>query len=73
MKKTLDISESIGNVHQSELSYRELADSIGDIFFAMDRDLKYIFWNKGSETLTGVRESDAVGKSIFDVFVNYTA
>lgn len=52
----------------SEEKFRELADSITDVFFAMDEDLKYIYWNKASENLTGVSEKDAIGKSIYDIF-----
>lgn len=48
--------------------YRELADSISDVFFAMDRDLRYTYWNKASEELTGVSPKDAVGKSLYELF-----
>ncbi len=56
------------DLRSNEARYRELANSIGDVFFAMDKDLRYTFWNKASETLTGVAASDAIGKSLFDVF-----
>jgi PAS domain S-box-containing protein len=52
----------------SEESYRELANSITNVFFAMDQHLKYTYWNKASEILTGVRAEDALGKSLRDVF-----
>ncbi len=55
-------------LRRSEESYRELADSITDIFFAMDRDLRYTYWNKASEELTGIKAEDALGKSVFDIF-----
>jgi PAS domain S-box-containing protein len=51
-----------------EGSYRELANSITDIFFAMDEDLRYTYWNKASEKLTGVAAKDALGKSLYDIF-----
>ncbi|MBN2219785.1 MAG: PAS domain S-box protein, partial [Kosmotogaceae bacterium] len=53
---------------QSEAKYRELAESITDIFFAMDEDLRYTYWNKASEKLTGIPAKDALGKHIFDIF-----
>jgi PAS domain S-box-containing protein len=53
---------------ESEMNYRELANSIKDVFFAMDKDLKYIYWNKASEKLTGIEVKDAIGKSIFEIF-----
>ncbi len=53
---------------ENEEKYRELADSINDVFFAMDKDLRYTYWNKASEKLTGIAMKDAIGKSIFDIF-----
>jgi len=52
----------------SEESYRELADSITDVFFAMDENLRYTYWNRASEVLTGIRTDHAIGKSIQEVF-----
>jgi PAS domain S-box-containing protein len=56
----------------SEERYRELANSITDVFFAMDEHLKYTYWNKASETLTGIRADDALGKSLMEVFPEST-
>jgi PAS domain S-box-containing protein len=53
---------------EREQRYRELADSITDVFFAMDKELRYTYWNKASETLTGVTSEKALGKQIYDVF-----
>jgi len=55
-------------VKESEERYKELANSITDVFFAMDENLRYTYWNKASEILTGVRMEDAIGKSIREVF-----
>jgi len=55
-------------LRENEERYRGLADSISDIFFAMDEHLRYTYWNKASEILTGVRAEDAVGKSLSEVF-----
>jgi PAS domain S-box-containing protein len=52
----------------SEAHYRELADSITDVFFQIDRNLHYTYWNKASEVLTGMPAKDAIGKSIYEVF-----
>jgi PAS domain S-box-containing protein len=52
----------------SEVRYRDLADSIADIFFAMDQDLRYTYWNKASEKLTGIPAQDAIGKTIHEIF-----
>jgi PAS domain S-box-containing protein len=48
--------------------YRELAESISDMFFAMDKDFRYTYWNKASEEFTGISAKDAIGKSITEVF-----
>ena len=60
------------SIHQalleSETRYRNLADSIDEIFFALDQNLKLTFWNKASEALTGIQAANAIGKSIYEVF-----
>jgi PAS domain S-box-containing protein len=53
---------------QSMESYRELTESISDMFFAMDEGFRYTYWNKASEKLTGISAKDAIGKSLTEVF-----
>jgi PAS domain S-box-containing protein len=53
---------------EREEKYRELANSITDVFFAMDEHLRYTYWNKASEVLTGIRAEDAIGKSLPEIF-----
>jgi two-component system NtrC family sensor kinase len=53
---------------ESEERYKELANSITDVFFAMDGYLRYTYWNKASELLTGIRAEDAIGKSLLEIF-----
>jgi PAS domain S-box-containing protein len=55
-------------LRESEEHYRELTDSITDVFFAVDGDLKYTYWNKASEKLTGISAQDAIGKSLYELF-----
>ena len=55
-------------LRSSEKHYMELAESISDVFFAMDSNLRYTYWNKASENLTVISAKDAIGKPIFDVF-----
>ncbi|UCH50435.1 MAG: PAS domain S-box protein, partial [Chloroflexota bacterium] len=55
-------------LRQSESRYRELAESITDIFFAMDEKLRYTYWNKASENITGIPAKEALGKRITDIF-----
>ncbi len=53
---------------EREERYRELANSITDVFFAMDDHLRYTYWNKASEILTGIPAEDALGKSLLELF-----
>jgi len=55
-------------LRESEENYKDLAESISNVFFAMDKDLRYTYWNKASEKLTGVSAKNAIGKSLTEVF-----
>ncbi len=55
-------------LRESEERYRELANSITDVFFAMDEHLRYTYWNKASEILTRIRAVDAIGKPLREIF-----
>gem|GEM_PF-5560613 len=71
LQVTRDITEQVvaeKRLRESEEKYRELTDSITDVFFAMDNNLRYTFWNKASEELTGIAEKDVIGKSLFEIF-----
>jgi PAS domain S-box-containing protein len=52
----------------SETHYRDLADSITDILFELDQDLRYTHWNKASEILSGISAEDAIGRTMRDLF-----
>ena len=53
---------------ESEMHFRELAESITEVFFEMDKDLRYTYWNKATEILNGISSKEAIGKSIYDFF-----
>jgi len=55
-------------LRESEENYRQLANSITDVFFEMDKDLRYTYWNKASENLTGISAKNALGKSLYELF-----
>ncbi|MDD8016054.1 MAG: PAS domain S-box protein [Acidobacteriota bacterium] len=48
--------------------YTHLADGVIDIFFAFDKDLRYIYWSKAFEQLTNITARDAIGRSLYEVF-----
>jgi len=54
-------------LRESEESYRELAEGITDVFFAVDRDLTVTYWNKASEYLTGISARDAISGHLFQL------
>jgi two-component system cell cycle sensor histidine kinase/response regulator CckA len=67
-ERTAELKEANKALIESEASYRELTESIDDLFYAMDSDLRYTYWNKASEDLTGILAEDAIGKSIYELF-----
>jgi PAS domain S-box-containing protein len=67
-ERTSELAKANEALLESEASYRELAESIGEVFYAMDKDLRYTYWNSASEALTGISAKDAVGRSLFDLF-----
>ncbi len=63
-KRTVEI------LRESEEKYKELAESISDVFFAFNEELRYTYWNKASEELTGISAKDALGKHLYDLFLD---
>lgn len=59
--------EARDQLKRSELQYKELANGITDIFFALDLDLKCTYWNVESEKIFGVPANDAIGRNIKDI------
>jgi PAS domain S-box-containing protein len=55
-------------LRQSEGAYRQLAESISDVFFALDWDMNYTYWNKACEHLTGIPAAAALGRHFLDIF-----
>lgn len=59
-KKQLDqIQESLEN-------HNALLESIGDSFYAFDKEYRVTYWNPTVEKLTGVKREDIIGKIIWD-------
>ncbi|OOG76526.1 PAS domain S-box protein [Algoriphagus sp. A40] len=44
----------------------ELLESIGDSFYAMDKNYNVTYWNNVIEKLTGVKREEIIGKSIWE-------
>lgn len=55
-------------LQKSEDRYMGLANSITDVFFAMDSELRCTYWNSASEKFTGISTQDAIGKHISELY-----
>ncbi len=55
-------------IKQSETKYRELANCITDSFVALDSNLRYVYWNKACEKITGIKANDAIGHHVLEIF-----
>jgi PAS domain S-box-containing protein len=53
---------------QSEKQYKKLANSITDLFFAVDSSLRFTYWNNAFEKYTSIGAKDAVGRRVYQVF-----
>ena len=62
-KKTLE---------RQQLETKELlakvTGSVTDMLYALDKELRYIYWNSASEVMTGLKSIDVIGKHVTDVF-----
>jgi PAS domain S-box-containing protein len=68
LEDTTEHKKTEEDLRESEGRYNALIESVNDVFFAMDRDFRYTYWNKASERLTGISAKDAIGKSLTEVF-----
>src|SRR5262252_5996569 len=48
--------------------FQRLIDSNTDGIFAFDQDCRYTVWNPAMERILGLKKSQTLGKSAFDVF-----
>jgi len=55
-------------LHDSEQRYRDLVESIADIFYALDRDMRFTYWNKTCERFRGLTAAEVLGKHLYDIF-----
>ncbi len=60
--------QDVSALKQSEKKYKKLANSITDLFFAVDSSLKVTYWNSASQRFTDVNSNEAVGRRVYEVF-----
>lgn len=81
-KKCLRIFGSFQDIHKQkqaeldiEAAYDErntILESIGDAFFAVDRNFKVLYWNHMAEQLLHTPRATVLGKNLWDVFKDAT-
>lgn len=66
-----DITQ-IRTLERQQLETKELlakvTGSVTDMLYALDKELRYIYWNSASEEMTGLKSIDVIGKHVTDVF-----
>lgn len=65
LRQAKTLSES--KLKESESNFRHLAESITDMFFAIDKDYRCTYWNKAAEHLTRIPAAQAVNAHIFEL------
>ncbi|MBC7862042.1 MAG: PAS domain S-box protein, partial [Bacteroidia bacterium] len=65
MKEKIAIQEAI---LKSEIRFDELTKNMPNIFFSLDRSLRYTSFNKACETFTGKKAEEVIGKTMQEVF-----
>jgi PAS domain S-box-containing protein len=58
-------------LRDSESRYRDLAESIGDCFFALDREQCFTYWNAACEKAFGRPASSVIGRRINDLIPGF--
>ncbi len=62
------IGIDISDTKNSEAKFREFAGIASDWFWEMDKDLKFIFQSERFEEITGISESEVLGKTREEAF-----
>lgn len=66
--KTAQCKKAEEALDESRSRFEDLAESIPEVLMLMDKSFTYTHWNKAAETFTGLRATQAVGKSVYEVF-----
>ncbi|MDF9795075.1 PAS domain S-box-containing protein [Catalinimonas alkaloidigena] len=59
---------SYERIQYNQQKYKDLAESISDIFFALDTSFCFTHWNKASEAFSNIPAEEAVGKSMYELY-----
>jgi PAS domain S-box-containing protein len=64
----LTVKRDFTGQYDAEQQYRDLAESIADIFYALDREMRFTYWNKACEQFRGLPAAEVLGKHIHEIF-----
>ena len=53
-------------MNDSDHFYRNLLDNLTDGIYFVDRDRKFIYWNKGAERISGYKDTEMAGRCCAD-------
>ncbi len=63
-----ELEEQTALAEEARRQATEILESIGDAFFALDHDWKFIYLNENAEPLLGRPRSELIGTNIWDTF-----
>ena len=64
----LTVKRDLTGQYDAEQQYRDLAESIAGIFYALDRDMRFTYWNKACEQFRGLPAAAVLGKHMHEIF-----
>ncbi|MEO7046781.1 MAG: PAS domain S-box protein, partial [Ferruginibacter sp.] len=67
----IDINQRVSAEKKLKQSLEErnaILESIGDTFFAVDKNWTATYWNKNAEIMLGIAREKVIGKNIWDIF-----
>ncbi|MEO6127386.1 MAG: PAS domain S-box protein [Ferruginibacter sp.] len=67
----IDINQRVSAEKKLKQSLEErnaILESIGDTFFAVDKNWTTTYWNKNAEIMLGIARKKVIGKNIWDIF-----
>ncbi|MFN3997667.1 PAS domain-containing protein [Algoriphagus sp.] len=62
----IERKQNLDKIREAFESRDSLLESIGDAFYAIDKDYKVTYWNVVVENLTGIKREKIIGKNIFE-------
>ena len=67
----IDITQRViaeKELKQSLKDRNYILESIGDAFFAVDKNWKITYWNKNAEIMLSIAKEDIIGKDLWEIF-----